>query len=909
MLWRISQNNFILELSRSARNHSLNSKVSGSAVRLRHYPVTVSAESFGTDAQRHWSTSREGSRSSMKRKPGDRPCWIDPRGNMYSFIRKLTYVLRFACLFVAALLALTSFVPAFAAGQGSLHGTVKDPLGAVVPGATLELLDGTATVKTGTSDAAGEYFFEIRTASRYRVRVVAPTFQTTTSESIYISSSAKAELNITLATQTLTQQVSVTASATPTPIAQVGASVTVQDAEKYRQFTEVQDPLRLIPGLQITQTGQMGGTTGLSIRGGNTDANKVLIDGVPVNDIGGAVEFANLATVGIQKIEVLREPDSALYGSDALAGVVNLTTERGTTKLPLFTYAGDGGNFSTFHQELSGSGVVRQFDYYGAFFRLDSRNNLPNDSFHNGTYVGNFGWNPTPANDLRFTVRHLTVSGGQPNGILMFGIPDDAASKAQNSYYSGVWNNQTTTNWHSQIRYGSQRLRSQFDDFAATGIPDPAGSGNFLGAPITIRGANGYSVSGQAIFQFAGTYPNQTLTSTDRDFVYAQTDYRVTPHLLALGRFKYEAERGSNAYTGVPPSFNAISRGNYSYTLQLSGDIRNRLYYNVGSGIEDNGLFGLAGTPRASLAYYLVRPSASSWLSGTKLHASFGKGIKEPNLYQQINSLFDILSAVPDGSTLISQYHVGQIGPENSRTYDGGIDQELWNGRARAGLTYFHNEFTNGVEFVPQAGLAALGVPAANLPALGLGAYVNSEAFRAQGAELEAEYRISNRLFVRGGYTYTDSIVQHSFSSDALCPTCNQNPNFPGVDIGAFSPLVGSRPFRIAPHTGYFGLNYTRSKFFSSITGTLVSRRDDSDFLYDANFGTTLLLPNRNLDGAYQRLDVSGGYQVTSRVAVYTDVQNLLSEHYAEAFGFPSLPLTFRSGVKINFGGESWRLK
>ena len=829
---------------------------------------------------------------------------------MFSFIRKLRSVFWIACVLVAFQMALTSSTSVFAAGQSSLHGTIMDPLGAVLPGATVELMNGTTVVKTTTADAAGNYVFALPSAARYRVRAIAPTFQMTTSESMYVSTSTRGELNITLATQTLTQQVSVTATATPTPVAQIGASVTVLNAEDYRQFTEVQEPLRLIPGLQVQQVGQKGGTTGLSIRGGNTDANKVLIDGVPVNDIGGAVEFANLATIGIQKIEVLREPDSALYGSDALAGVVNLTTARGKTQLPLFTYAGDGGNFSTFHQELTGSGVVRQLDYYGAFYRLDSRNNLPNDSFHNGTYVGNFGWDPNSANDLRFTVRHLTVSGGQPNGILLYGIPDNAAAKAQNTYYTGLWNNQATAKWQNQIRYGGQRLRSQFDDFAATGMPDPAGSGNFLGAPVTIEGANGYSVSGQATFQFAGAYPNESLTSTDRDFVYAQTAYHFSPHLLALGGFKYEAERGSNAYTGTPPSFNEISRGNYSYTLQISGGLRNRLYYNLGSGIEDNGLFGLAGTPRASLAYYLVRPSAVGWLSGTKLHASFGKGIKEPNLFQQINSLFDILAALPDGGSLISQYRVSQIGPENSRTYDGGIDQELGNGRARIGVTYFHNQFTNGVEFVPQAGLAALGVPAANLPALGFGAYINSEAFRAQGAELEAEYRINNHLFARGGYTYTDAVVQHSFSSDALSPASNQNPNFPGVDIGAFSPLIGARPFRIAPHTGYFGLNYIHSKFFSSLTGTLVGRRDDSDFLsFDANFGTSLLLPNRNLDGTYERLDLSGGYQITPHLTAYTNIQNLLSEHYAEAFGFPSLPFTFRSGIKINFGGEFWRLK
>jgi vitamin B12 transporter len=823
---------------------------------------------------------------------------------MHCFVRKLSAGVWIACLFVVSLLSSPVF--ALPAEQGSLHGTVSDPLGAFVADAKVELLNGTAVVKTTTTDGAGNYAFDVSENARYSVRVVAATFQSTTSESVYITKSTKADLNVTLATQTLTQQVSVTASATPTPIAQIGASVTVLTADDYRQYTEVQDPLRQIPGLQVTQTGQLGGTTGLSIRGGNTDANKVLIDDVPVNDIGGAVEFANFATTGIQQIEVLREPNSALYGSDALAGVVSMTTTRGTTKFPLFSYAGDGGNFSTYHQEVTASGVARQFDYYGAFERLDSRNNLPNDSFHNATYVGNLGWDPNPANDIRFTLRHLSVSAGQPNAILLFGIPDDAAQKAQNTYYSGAWNNQATTKWHNEIRYGGLRLNSQFDDFALTGIPD--GFGDYLGAPITIKGGNGYSVTGQAIFQFAGTaFPNQFLTVTNRDFVYAQTDYRINPHVVALGGFKYEAERGSTQSTGFPAS--AISRGNYSYTLQISGDIRNRLYYNLGSGIENNGLFGVAGTPRASVAYYLARPSAAGWLSGTKLHASFGKGIKEPNVFQQTSSLFDILSGVTGGSELIAQFHVGQIGPENSRTYDGGVDQELWNGRARLGLTYFHNEFTNGIEFVPQSGLGELGVPRNLLSKVEFGAYVNSEAFRSQGAEFEMEYKINSRLFARGGYTYTDAVVQHSFSSDQGAGE-SINPDFPNIPIGAFSPLVGARPFRIAPHSGYFGLNYARSRFYSSLTGILVSRRDDSDFLsLDANFGQTMLLPNRNLDGAYQRVDLSGGYEFTSRLTAYANIQNLLSEHYAQAFGFPSLPFTFRSGIKIAFGGESWGLR
>ncbi len=134
-------------------------------------------------------------------------------------------------------------------------------------------------------------------------------------------------------------------------------------------------------------------------------------------------------------------------------------------------------------------------------------------------------------------------------------------------------------------------------------------------------------------------------------------------------------------------------------------------------------------------------PATLGWFSGTKLNFSFGKGIKEPSIYYQSISLYDILAALPNGRELIKQYDVSPIGPETSRTFDGGVDQQLWNGRARVGLTYFHNEFTNGVEFVPQSALLALGLPAASDPAVQYGAAVNSQAFRAQGAEVATEYQ------------------------------------------------------------------------------------------------------------------------------------------------------------------------
>lgn len=813
----------------------------------------------------------------------------------------LAFVIAFAGALSPALNAQQPSAP-----TGRIHGVVRDPLGAVVAGASVDLLEGFRVAAHSSTDAAGEFRFDLPSPGFYRIRVSAASFEPTETPTTHFSGAPGQELDVTLATATLTQQISVTANGTPTPEAQTGASVTVVPSEDFRYALEAQNPLRLLPGAQVTQLGQTGGSSGLSIRGGATDANKVLIDGVPANAIGGGVEFANIANVGLSSIEVLREPNSALYGSDALAGVVSLTSAHGATPLPLFTYSGDAGNFGSYRNEITAGEAYRRFDLYAAFARMDTGNNIPNSEFHNATYAGNFGWTPNSANDLRFTVRHIVVSGGQPNAILFYGIPDDAQQQERDDYYNAVWNGQATPNWHNQIRYAGLRQNGRFNDFGDVGIPD--GQGNFDGAPVTITGANGYSVQGQALFYTPYTpVPSSYLETTKRDFVYAQTDYRLNSHMLALGAFKYENESGLNGYLGGAPT--TIQRGNYSYTAQLSGDVKNRLFWNAGTGLEDNGLFGFAATPRASLAYYLVRPSGSGFFTGTKLHGSFGKGIKEPSIFQQADSLYGTLAALPNGSQLIAEYQVSPVGAENSRTFDGGVDQQLADGRARVGITYFHNEFTHEVEYVPQTGLLQLGIPAANLPAFsGGGAYLNSAAFRSEGIEFETELKLSRGFFARGGYTYTDAVVQRSFSSDNLSPTFNTVFNFGDIPIGAYSPLVGARPFRVAPHTGYFALNYERSKLDVSLTGTMVSRRDDSDFLTDSDYGSSLLLPNRNLLGGYQRLDLGGAYQVTPRISVFSNIQNLLSEHYSEAFGYPALPLTFRSGIKLTFGGESWKL-
>jgi vitamin B12 transporter len=801
---------------------------------------------------------------------------------------------------------IVAITAATAAAQSTIiHGTVSDPSGAVIAKAKVELVEHDVPVASVVSDAMGRYSISANLVSGSRLRVSVPGFNTREKMIDGGSNGREITVDIVLQVASLSEQITVTSTGAPTPQAQLGAAVTVLDPPDYQGTRDIQEGLRYVPGVQATQTGQAGGTTSVFIRGGASDANKVLIDGIPMNDIGGAVEFANIANAAVGQVEVLRGPNSALYGSDALAGVISLTTARGTTPLPLFTYLADGGNLHTYHQEGTIAGRYKQFDYMSDYWDFHSANALPDDEYHNGTFAGSYGWNISPVSSLRATVHHDRVTSGQPGAIQLYGVPTDAQQTNEDSYFGVTWDDKTTANWHNLVQYGGLRLRSLYSQFAPAGTPD---SGYTLGAPVIIQGANGYTVSGQALeFNDGPPYPYTYPASTDEDFVYAQSDYRLNPHFLGLVAFRYEDERG---YSGGPET--SVERGNYSYTFQFQGDIRNRLFYTVGSGLEDNGLFGFAGTPRASLAWQVAQGSTGKIFSGTKLRASFGEGIKEPAIFDQLDSLYAVLSALPpgsepSGSQLIAQYHVAPIGPQNSRTYDGGIDQLLLDGRSRVSLTLFHNEFTNGVEYIPQQGLVDLGVPTAIADEAPFGATVNSQAYRAQGVETEIESQVTRGLFVRAGYTYIDAQIQHSFTSDALGPSFN--PNFPTVPIGVYSPLIGARPFRIAPHTGYFEAGYTRRRLFASLRGTLVGRRDDSDFLTDSDFGNTLLLPNRNLDGAYQRLDLVSSYQALKCLAIVANFQNILNEHYSEAFGYPSLPFTFRAGLKLSFGGETWKLK
>jgi vitamin B12 transporter len=796
-------------------------------------------------------------------------------------------------LILASSVLLLLFTPSVIAQAAStLHGRVVDPLGNPVADAKIVLLQDDQEVVQGNSVADGSFTLVVPGGGRYTPRVEASGFATQTLTPVTMADGKTEELTVSLRVGPLPQEIVVSATGMATPEAQVGASVSVIDSELVQALNklDVLENLRLVPGAQVAQTGQRGGITSLFIRGGESDFNKILVDGIPVNEIGGAFDFSQLSNAGVDSLEILRGANSVLYGSDALSGVVNVTTLRGTTPLPEIKYAADGGNFGTLHQDVSLSGVLRRFDYFSGFSRYDTQGSLQNSYFHDATVSTNVGWQPNPTTGIRATFRHAAAGLGSPNALSLFGIPDDSFQTNRNTYGGVSAQQQTTEKWHNSVQFSFAQFDSRFENPSPTGEPfDPFGFGpNYLGNPVTIKGANGFSVTGQGILDF-GPPPPYPQTFSDyeaRRSIYAQSDYHFFKDWTGIFGFRYEHENGDG-----------FTRNNYSTFLEGHGGFGHRFFTTFGVGLEHNSFFGFAATPRVSMAYYLGRPSNAGLFGETKLKFNFGQGIKEASTLQQGSALINLLT-----TDQISQFNVGPIGPERSRTYDFGIEQRLWKGRSLLGVTFFYNNFYDLIAFLNPTALVSIGVPpdVANSTQIG-GAYVNATSERMKGAEVEYKMDLGHGLVFQGAYTYLDGVVTKAFGDPVF------NPEFPTIAIGAFTPLEGARPFHRAPHTGSLLLMYSRRKLTAALSGYLVSRRDDSTFLEDGFFGNSLLLPNRNLAPAYQKFDLSGSYAVTSYMKIYTSIENLFSQHYEATFGFPALPFTIRSGILFTLGGrQGW---
>jgi iron complex outermembrane receptor protein/vitamin B12 transporter len=783
-----------------------------------------------------------------------------------------------------------------------IRGTVTDPLGAVVIGARVQLVQGTAVIALGRSDVDGAFEIRSTASGRFRLLTSAATFTPAVGQEFYGGVTDVVPQEVVLEINSVTESVTVTATGIPTPLQQSSAAVSLVSPLNLATRLGVSDELRLAPGIEVVQQGQTGGVTSLFVRGGNSTANKVLIDGIAAEDVGGVFDFGTVAQTAVASIETYRGPNSVLYGSDAGASVVSLSTPRGDSIRPVLIYTGDGGNFHTYRNQGELSGAHRRLDFYGAFGRLDTSNALPRDAYKVATSAANIGYTLLPQLQARFTIRNTFSKTGLPGAHDFFGISNDA-EQADQDLYSGLTLESRTNEgrWHNLARYGIARKREQARQYTDVGTPGPYGE--YFGNVVTIRGANGYTATGQADF----FTPNSDSASL-RDELFFQSDYAFSRRFTGLVGFRYQNERGSFVDADFGEN-EAIKRRNYEVTLQFQGDIKNRLFYSAGGAIEKNHLYGIAGTPRIGLAYIPVRV-ANRKLRGTKLRASAATGVQEPTLALQFASLYSAILTYGDPADL-ALYHVTQGTAERSRSYEVGIDQNLLGERLVLRSGYFHNIFDRQLEGVDYNGLQQyFGIPASLANPNGIyEAYTNSLAFRAQGIESQIEWQALSHLFVRGGYTWLDSGVIQSFATDALDArngTPTTNPNIPGIAIGAESPLVGGRPFRRAPHTGFFAVAYTSTHFAAALKGALSSRSDDSTFLdyADINGGNTLLLPNRDLDFGYAKLDANASFVATKRLTIYTQLDNLLSQQHIGPIGYPALPFTIRGGLKIRFGGD-----
>jgi vitamin B12 transporter len=820
------------------------------------------------------------------------------------------------CVF--AWLCSAFFFPAHAA---IVNGTVTDLLGAPVARANVLLLQNGQVISHTATAGDGTYRLTTGAGGRFYVLVSAGTFKQVSTQSFFAGPADGHEENVVLEPAVVHQEMVVSATGTPTPQAQLSASVSVQRNLDFRSRIDLADPLRQVPGVFIVQQGQYGGLTSVFVRGGNSDANQINLDGVPIEDIGGVYDFSNLATMGIEKLEVYRGPNSVLYGSDAASSVIDLTTPRGSTAFPSLFFDGDYGNLTSFRDQLQLGGTHGKLDYYGGFSGFQSANSVPMNEYHNYTSTGNLGYALSSDTQIRGTVRSSVSAVGTPGAIDFYGIPNAGKESDQDIYVGATIENQTTESWHNLVRYGLTRKREEDQNFFAAGIPittteDGYTATNYYGYAKVIQGANGYSASGQALLNFAGVFPNRSELVSNRDQLYFQSDYQFTPHIVGLFGFRFEDERGADKFPayGIDET---LERANYDYTAQIQGDFHNRIYYTLGGGVEKNQLYGTVGTPHVGLVYYPVRPGHGV-VHGTKLKFSYANGYQEPSLGEQFGSLYNFLLGQEGGAQAIQQFQVKPIGAEDSRTFEGGGEQSFLNERGVLRVSYFHNQFRNQIESVPAAEVPML------LPNLtpteqqqleaflanGLGIDLNSQSFRAQGVESEVEYSVLHDLLVRGGYTYLDAVVQRSFTSDSLDPSYNTGPpggpvpSFSNIPIGAFSPLRGARPFRRPPHTGFVTVAYTGTRWAGQFTGAFASRSDDSTFLagYDLWGGNSLLLPNRNLDYGYAKLDAGGSYQFVYWFGVYAQLGNLTNNQHIGPIGYPALPFNYRIGLRLSLG-------
>lgn len=445
--------------------------------------------------------------------------------------------------------------------------------------------------------------------------------------------------------ETMAESETVVVSATrfDIPLDQSPSSVSEITSHDFdiKQIERVSDALREVPGLSVVQTGVAGQLTSVFTRGLRSEHTQVLLDGVPINQgLQGAFNFADLTTDNIDRIEVVRGPQSTLYGPRALAGVIQIFTKQGEGT-PGVTFAAEGGSYDTFRESLQSDGKIDKFDYSFGASRLDTDNARPNNQYRNTAALANIGWSPNEQVRLGGLFTYSNSDIGLPNTIFN--------PKPVDNFLTERW----LIAPHVDLRvndWWEHKLIFSYDHERQVNNPNEDG---FVGATralfkrVTIDYQNNLR-------------PASWLTVTS-GFFYSQVDAgQERPFILQI--------------FGPRPTFINDYMEQTGVFLQTTLTPVKNLIFVAGGRIDHFNQFGDIWTYRIAGSYKIDK-------TNTTLHSSVATGFSPPSSQDKIF-----------GNNF-------GLEPEEGFSWDIGVEQRFWENRITAGVTYFHNDLSNLIGF------------------------------------------------------------------------------------------------------------------------------------------------------------------------------------------------------------------
>jgi len=480
--------------------------------------------------------------------------------------------------------------------------------------------------------------------------------------------------------QPLRHDVVVTATRIETPRREVASSITVVPVETLilRGRRTVAEALADVAGLAGFQYGGPGGTVSLSIRGANSEHTLVLLDGVEINDPmnpSRSSDLAHLALDQVERLEVLRGPQSPLYGSDAMGGVINIITRRGRGR-PRFTLSGSAGTMAARTGAVGFSGSTARAHYAAGISYYGSggisaassayAGNSERDGYRNFTFQGRAGLTPSPAFEAEVTVRGV----GAKSDLDSFGGPFGDDPNSLQDYRSALVRGQAKARlfdgrWEQTFALSYAAAERRNDNPVDAAHPDDSEKGVFE--------------SGLAKAEWLNTLlfgPSHTLVvGAEAEREHGRSDYEY------------------RSLWGLSDSiFPRSGAANTAVFAQDQWRIAGRLFLTAGARVDRHSRAGTAFT-------YRVAPALVFSGTGTTLRATYGTAFKAPSLYQL---LAPRTSWGPVGNP--------ELAPERAAGADTGIEQEAFGGRLILSAGAFRTDFRNLIVFDTAAGYVSIGL-------------------------------------------------------------------------------------------------------------------------------------------------------------------------------------------------------